>query len=91
MKNCPECNTENNNEAKHCYNCEFLFENSTSKILFGDTPDQTINANHEAKNESFLKPNLFQGRTESEKGSAKFPDWDITPPNQFINPRIKKQ
>jgi hypothetical protein len=35
--------------------------------------------------------NLFQGRTESEKGNAKFPDWDIVPPNQFINPRIKPQ
>ena len=34
-------------------------------------------------------PNLFQGRIEAEKGPSKFPDWDITPPNQFINPRIK--
>jgi hypothetical protein len=35
--------------------------------------------------------NLFQGRTELEKGNAKFPDWDIVPPNQFINPRIKQK
>jgi len=35
--------------------------------------------------------NLFKGRTESEKGNAKFPDWDIVPANQFINPRVKPQ
>lgn len=37
------------------------------------------------------RPNLFQGRTEGEKNNAKFPDWDIVPPNQIINPRIKTQ
>jgi len=36
------------------------------------------------------KPNLFQGHTEAEKGNSKFSEWDIVPPNQFINPRIKK-
>lgn len=36
------------------------------------------------------RPNLFQGRTEGEKGNAKFPDWNIIPPNQIINPRIKR-
>ncbi|WP_265131920.1 hypothetical protein [Chryseobacterium oranimense] len=36
-----------------------------------------------------LSPNLFQGRTEGEKGNVKFPNWDIIPPNQIINPRIK--
>ncbi|MGJ1242988.1 hypothetical protein [Sphingobacterium siyangense] len=37
-----------------------------------------------------VKPNLFQGRTDAELENAKFPNWDIVPPNQFINPRIKK-
>lgn len=37
------------------------------------------------------RPNLFQGRTEGEKNNAKFPDWDIVPPNRIINPRIKTQ
>lgn len=36
-----------------------------------------------------MRPNLFQGRTDTEIENAKFPDWDILPPNQFINPRIK--
>lgn len=35
-------------------------------------------------------PNLFLGRTEGEKGNAKFPEWNIAPPNQIINPRIKR-
>ena len=36
------------------------------------------------------RPNLFQGRTEGEKGNSKFSEWDIVPPNQFINPRIRR-
>jgi hypothetical protein len=37
------------------------------------------------------RPNLFQGRTETEKEKAKFSDWNILPPHQFINPRIKSR
>lgn len=70
-----------------------LFEEYGEKIWL-------INIDNNQKNEEvFLKervrvdrspaPNLFNGRTEAEKGNAKFPDWDIIPPNQFINPRIK--
>ena len=62
-----------------------------SKIILGANSQQSENTNQEPKKEISLKPNLFQGRTEAEKGNAKFPDWDIIPPNQFINPRIKKQ
>lgn len=62
-----------------------------SKIILGDNSEQSENTNHESKKETTVKPNLFQGRTEAEKGNAKFPDWDIVPPNQFINPRIKPQ
>jgi len=47
--------------------------------------------NKKYKPEQQPRPNLFQGRTEGEKEKAKFPAWDITPPHQFINPRIKKQ
>jgi len=36
------------------------------------------------------RPNLFQGRTEGEKENAKFPEWNIVPPHQIINPRIKR-
>ncbi|WP_345991278.1 hypothetical protein AAEU33_05475 [Chryseobacterium sp. Chry.R1] len=35
------------------------------------------------------KRNLFQGKTEAEKEKAKFSNWDILPPHQLINPRIK--
>lgn len=62
-----------------------------SKIILGDNSEQTENTNHETKRDLTAKPNLFQGRTEAEVGNAKFPDWDIAPPNQFINPRIKQQ
>ncbi len=43
------------------------------------------------KKDTQAKPNLFQGRTEAESANAAFPDWDILPPNQFINPRIKQR
>jgi hypothetical protein len=46
--------------------------------------------NKEQKPQQQPRPNLFQGRTEDEKGNAKFSEWDIVPPNQLINPRIKK-
>jgi hypothetical protein len=62
-----------------------------SKIILGDNLEQSEIINHEPKKEITVKPNLFQGRTELDNGNAKFPDWDIVPPNQFINPRIKPQ
>lgn len=62
-----------------------------SKIILGDHSQPSKNGADESKKEISIKPNLFQGRTEAEKGNAKFPDWDIVPPGQFINPRIKKQ
>lgn len=48
MKNCPECNSENMDGANQCKNCGFPFENSTSKILFGNSV-KTENSNHETK------------------------------------------
>lgn len=64
-----------------------------SKIILGEGSQSSENGHQQqpGKESSSIKPNLFQGRTEAEKGHAKFPDWDIVPPNQFINPRIKKQ
>ena len=64
-----------------------------NKILFGHGSEQSENTDKtdNNKNENQVKPNLFQGRTEAETNNAKFPDWDIVPPNQFINPRIKQQ
>lgn len=62
-----------------------------NKIILDNSSEQSENGNNIPKKENQVKPNLFQGRTESEKGNAKFPDWDIVPPNQFINPRVKPQ
>jgi hypothetical protein len=62
-----------------------------TKIILGNHSEESENTSHEIKKEVIIKPNLFQGRTEAELGNAKFPDWDIIPPNQFINPRIKFQ
>ncbi|MCD0467791.1 hypothetical protein [Flavobacterium sp. ENC] len=61
------------------------------KIILSDHSEQPENTNHDIKKETNIKPNLFQGRTEAELGNSKFPEWDIIPPTQFINPRIKPQ
>jgi hypothetical protein len=45
--------------------------------------------NKKPKPVQMQRPNLFQGKTEGKKENAKFSDWDILPPHQFINPRIK--
>lgn len=60
-----------------------------TKIILGSHSEESEDNSQEITKENIIKPNLFQGRTESELGNAKFPDWDIVPPNQFINPRIK--
>lgn len=62
-----------------------------AKIILGNHSERSENTSQEMKKEINIKPNLFQGRTEAKLGNAKFPDWDIVPPNQFINPRIKSQ
>lgn len=37
------------------------------------------------------QPNIFQGRPDSAPDYAKFPAWDILPPEGgIINPRLKK-
>ena len=70
------------------------FQERTSQLKSSKNDTGEIDLTKELKSdlkEIKTNLNLFQGRTEAEKGSAKFPDWDIVPPNQFINPRIKKQ
>ncbi|MEX2593850.1 MAG: hypothetical protein WD426_13835 [Anditalea sp.] len=62
-----------------------------TKIILGDHSEQSKDDPNGKKKNHVIKPNLFQGRTEAEINEAKFPDWDIVPPNQFINPRIKSQ
>ncbi|WP_294960336.1 hypothetical protein [uncultured Flavobacterium sp.] len=62
-----------------------------TKIILDNHSEKTEDNSQEVKKEISIKPNLFQGRTEADLESAKFPEWDILPPNQFINPRIKAQ
>lgn len=62
-----------------------------SKIILGDGEQAPEHNNHETKKEITPKTNIFLGRPEAGKAYAQFPDWDIIPPNQFINPRIRKQ
>jgi hypothetical protein len=62
-----------------------------AKIMIDHQAEAQEPAGQDAKKEFHAKPNLFQGRTEAAAGNARFPDWDVVPPNQFINPRIKKQ
>jgi hypothetical protein len=62
-----------------------------SKIMLDSNTAQPDNTGNGPAKEVSRKPNLFRGRTEAEKGNATFPGWDIVPPTQFINPRIKKQ
>jgi len=72
-----------------------LFEENEEKIWLLNTglkqKTEEVVLKEENKIERKPAPNLFKGRTEAEKSNAKFPDWDIVPPNQFINPRIKPQ
>ncbi|MFA8434082.1 MAG: hypothetical protein ACEPOZ_06155 [Marinifilaceae bacterium] len=51
--------------------------------------EQLENISIEKNYNTSKMPNLFEGITDPEIDGAKFPDWDIVPPNQFINPRIK--
>lgn len=62
-----------------------------TKIILGNHSEDSEDIANETIKEKNVKPNLFQGRTEAELQNAKFPDWDIIPPTQFINPRIKNQ
>jgi len=61
------------------------------KILLDENGTPDANKPAEVKKEKKPEQNIFQGRTEAVAGNAKFPAWDIVPPSQFINPRIKHQ
>ena len=61
-----------------------------AKILLNDASDAQPYS--EGPEEKKPLPNIFQGREElkAEEGNAKFPAWDILPPDQIINPRLPK-
>jgi len=60
------------------------------QIILEQNSGEAGNTNNPMKIDPPARPNIFQGRTEGDKDNAKYPDWDIVPPNQFINPRIKQ-
>lgn len=62
-----------------------------NKTLSGNDSRQPESNCSAVEKENQAKTNLFHGRTEAEVNNSKFPDWDIVPPNQFINPRVKQQ
>jgi hypothetical protein len=87
-------NNEQNDKQKYLTNLKEKFKQKTT--LMGNNKNDFTGSDLNKEiitdiKEIKSKLNLFQGRTEAEKGNAKFPDWDIVPPSQFINPRIKPQ
>ncbi|MEN5231913.1 hypothetical protein [Sphingobacterium faecium] len=61
-----------------------------NRILLDNNIVQPEVTDHKIEQKQQGKPNLFQGRTETVPENTTFPNWDIVPPNQFINPRIKQ-
>lgn len=48
--------------------------------------------NNKEDNQEIKKEEIrSEDSNKKEKENAKFPAWDIIPPNQIINPRIKNQ
>lgn len=60
-------------------------------IILDESSTQPEKNNSQENKETVMRPNLFTGSTEAKVGEAKFPEWDIIPSSQFINPRIKTQ
>lgn len=59
--------------------------------IFNNDDDRQENHEQEKQRGKAEKPNIYKGRTDSAESNAKYPAWDIVPPNQIINPRIKQQ
>lgn len=90
---CPKCNEPNENFSD--FQSSHLSENSLGngnkmKILLGDQNVEDPKLAEISPKEVKVYPNLFLGRTEAVSENAKFPNWDIEPPSQIINPRLKK-
>lgn len=60
-----------------------------TKIILDDNSQPFEDNSNGNKIESSTKKQLVDDKDKEEKSSANFPDWDIVPPNQIINPRIK--
>ena len=90
---CPNCNESNANfsefQSSHL-SANPMVNSNKMKILLGDQNVEDPKSAETSPKEVKVYPNLFLGRTEAESENAKFPNWDIEPPSQFINPRLKK-
>lgn len=77
-------NTEYNTFSRYIEDGDKLWSvivNQESKNLEEQTSVQ--------KNAQKNIPNIFSNQRNTENGYSKFPNWDILPLDQFINPRIK--
>lgn len=61
-----------------------------NKIIFNELSSDKPQDINLSKSAEINDRNIFNQRLGFESGNAKFPDWDIIPPSQFINPRIKQ-
>jgi hypothetical protein len=61
-----------------------------NKIILENSDDK--NSSSQKMDATMVAPrlNLFLGRSDKEPDMSKFPEWDVLPPSQFINPRTKK-
>jgi len=62
-----------------------------SQILFTDDQPQADRSPESKIASAMPSANIFQGRFNGDSDQAAFPEWDILPPHQFINPRMKQQ
>jgi len=62
-----------------------------NKILFEKTENSPKTPDTVVEKEKGVAPTIFLEKAETENKHSKFPDWDIVPPYQFINPRIKQK
>jgi hypothetical protein len=61
-----------------------------NKILLDNSGEIKKSQQENELSKPTVKANLFNSNTDRNVDTSKFPSWDILPPGQFINPRVKK-
>lgn len=67
-----------------------IFPNNTAEENSSDNTSIKNSNSSDTKYEVKKAENIFKGNYSNDVKYAEFPDWDILPPTQFINPRISK-
>jgi hypothetical protein len=62
-----------------------------NKIIFKESSSENPKDTNLTKTVDLVESNIFNEKLNQDEGNSKFPDWDIIPPSQFINPRIKQK